>query len=134
MQNKAKVHRVLVGLVAGLAGSLSSHIAFGAPEASAAPTFGGWEERDMKTHFEVYPGPTPKQVVVVIPKDVTFPGSHRFLLTKGAGGSYEAAERDRPRVSLLFDGPSKAKLSLRGSGTTASGTWISMNDFTLVRP
>jgi hypothetical protein len=129
-----RIPRALVALMAAIAVAPSTSMAVAAPRESAASGLGAWQERDMKTRFDVRPGPTPKQIFVVIPKDVTFPGSHQFLLTKGADGAYGSAERNRPKVSLVFDGSAKARLSVRGSGATASGSWIAMNDFILVRP
>jgi len=134
MKDQLRILRVAAGLVTGIAIAQPPQTSLAATNLSAAPSFGGWQERDMKIPFEVRPGPTPNQLFVVIPKDVKFPGDHQFLLTKASDGTYKAAEQDRPHVSLLFDSAVKANLSVRGSGTTASGTWVSMNEFTLVRP
>ncbi|MHB8286861.1 MAG: hypothetical protein ACYDD1_19585 [Caulobacteraceae bacterium] len=134
MNNQPQILRAAVGLMAGVVVAQESQTSFAASVSSASPTFGGWQERDMKIPFEVRPGATPKQIIVVIPKDVEFPGNHQFVLTKAPDGAYQAIEHDRPRVSLVVNSPLRANLSVRGSGTTSSGTWVSMNDFTLVRP
>jgi hypothetical protein len=124
--------RLAAGVLAGL-GLLAPAVASAAPPAPANPTYGHWAERDLKLDFEIRPGAKPDQVMLIIPKDVTFPGSHQFLLTKRAGGSFEAAEPGRPKVALAFKSSSQANLKVRGHGSTATGAWMAINDYTLVR-
>jgi len=111
----------------------ASALATAAPQPAANAAYGRWSERDQKLDFEVRPGKTPNELVLVIPKDVAFPGSHQFVLAKRGEGLFEANDPGRPKVSLSVESASKAKLKVRGQGATDRGTWISMNDYTLVR-
>jgi hypothetical protein len=120
-----------VGVLAAL--GLLQASAYAAPQSTTSAAYGRWTERDIKLDFEVRPAANPNQLVLVIPKDVTFPGSHEFLLAKAADGSFESHERDRPKVSLSVKSGTEAKLKVRGHGATDRGTWIAMNDYTLVR-
>ncbi|MDB5476528.1 MAG: hypothetical protein JWP49_2039 [Phenylobacterium sp.] len=121
-----------IALAAGLA------ILGAAPQAAAGPppapaTAGRWVERDTNLNFDIRPGAKPDQLVLMIPKDVAFPGSHEFVLARRGDGGFASEERGRPKVLLAFQSADKASLKVRGQGSTERGTWISINDYLLVR-
>lgn len=110
-------------------------LALAAPQPPAAPNYGRWQERDLKLQFEIRPGAKANNLVLVLPQDVAFPGSHEFVLAKQSGGAFEAAANaGRPKVSLSFESSSRALLKVRGGGSTKAGIWVAMNDYMLVRP
>jgi hypothetical protein len=104
-----------------------------APRPAAPATAGRWVERDTNLNFDIRPGAKPDQLVLVMPKDVAFPGSHEFVLARRGDGGFASEERGRPRVLLAFQSADKASLKVRGQGSTERGTWISINDYILVR-
>jgi hypothetical protein len=104
-----------------------------APRPAAPVTAGRWVERDTNLNFDIRPGAEPDQLVLVMPKDVAFPGSHEFVLARRGDGGFASEERGRPSVLLAFQSADKASLKVRGQGSTERGTWISINDYILVR-
>lgn len=105
-----------------------------APQPAANPVYGHWSERDLKNlDFEIRPGAKPDQLVLVVPSSVNFPGSHEFVLAKRPDGVFASKEPGRPQVALAFESAGKAKLKVHGQGSTKTGTWVSINDYTLVR-
>jgi hypothetical protein len=100
---------------------------------TGAPTYGFWSERDANLDFEVRPGSKPDQLVLVIPLSASFPASHEFVLDRRTDGAFAPEEHHRPKILLSFQSSAKAILKVRGQGATSSGTWIAMNDYTLVR-
>jgi hypothetical protein len=105
-----------------------------APQPAATPVYGRWSERDIKNlDFDIRPGAKPDQLVLVVPSSVNFPGSHEFVLAKRPDGVFASKEPGRPQILLAFASPVKAKLKVHGQGATKTGTWISINDYTLVR-
>jgi hypothetical protein len=120
--------------VAASALLLAPVLAAAAPQPAANPIYGRWSERDIKNlDFELRPGAKPDQLVLVIPSAVTFPGSHEFVLAKRPDGVFASQEPGRPRVVLAFESAAKAKLKVHGQGATKTGTWVAINDYTLVR-
>jgi hypothetical protein len=113
---------------------LAPTLSAAAPPVATAPVYGRWSERDIRDlDFDIRPGARSDQLVVVIPDSVTFPGSHEFVLAKRPDGVFASKEPGRPQVVLAFESPAKAKLKVHGQGATQTGTWISINDYTLVR-
>lgn len=125
--------RALAAAVACAPLALVAGHALAAPEKLAAPSYGQWEERDHKLQFEIQPGAKPDKLVLVMPQDVAFPGSHRFILARQADGAFKAEDAGRPAVTLSFTSPSQASLKIRGAGSTKRETWLTMNDYLLVR-
>jgi hypothetical protein len=113
---------------------LAPTLSAAAPPVATAPVYGRWSERDIRDlDFDIRPGARSDQLVVVIPDSVTFPGSHEFVLAKRPDGVFASKEPGRPKVALAFESATKAKLKVHGQGATQTGTWISINDYTLVR-
>jgi hypothetical protein len=108
--------------------------AFAAPM-SAASVSGAWVERDVHTHFSIKPGANPNQLLVTLPNDLQFPGSHTFLLTRTGDASFGMREEhDRPKVTVSFRSPARGELKMAGAGQIGGKSWVMVNDFTLVRP
>jgi hypothetical protein len=112
---------------------LLPNLSAAAPQPAANPIYGRWFEKSVNLDFDIRPGAKPDQLVLVIPGSVKFPGSHEFVLAKHPDGVFVSKEPGRPQVLLAFESPAKAKLKVHGQGSTQTGTWISMNDYTLVR-
>jgi hypothetical protein len=104
-----------------------------AAQASVVPTYGAWEERDMKLPFEIRPSGAKGQLILIVPKDVTFPGRHDYVMTADKSGLYKGNGADRPAAELSFVSPSLAKLKLHGGGSTPYGAWLAVNDYILVK-
>jgi hypothetical protein len=119
--------------VAGLAILQAAPQSAAAPRPAAPATAGRWVERDTNLNFDIRPGAKPDQLVLVMPKDVVFPGSHEFVLAKRGDGAFASEERGRPRVLLAFPSADKANLKVRGQGSTERGVWIAVNDYILIR-
>jgi len=129
-------HRIASPAAVGAAVALLllATLAAAAPQAAAKPIYGRWSERDIKNlDFDIRPGAKPDQLLLIVPSSISFPGSHEFVLAKRPDGVFASKEPGRPNVLLAFESPTKAKLKVRGQGATKTGTWISMNDYTLVR-
>ena len=89
-----------------------------APRLAASTVAGQWDERDTHLHFQVRPGATPDQLVVTVPKDLQFPGSHDFVLTRSAPATFRVHATDqRPGLQLAFKSPAQAELKIAGIGT-----------------
>ncbi len=102
-------------------------------DATAPVTYGRWEERDNNLGFELRKADTPNALTIVIPKEVSFPGSHDFLLIRRPDGSFQSAEAGRPSIALTFKSATEASLKVRGRGQTEREVWIAMSDYLLVR-
>jgi hypothetical protein len=106
-----------------------------APRLAASAVAGQWDERDTHLHFQVRPGATPDQLVVTVPKDLQFPGSHDFVLTRTAPTTFRVNATDqRPGVQVAFKSPAEAELKIAGAGNTPKGAWMMANDYVLKRP
>ncbi|HEX3699906.1 MAG TPA: hypothetical protein VHV27_04460 [Phenylobacterium sp.] len=127
----------LTGLTAlGLAQTCAA--ASAAPQLAASAVVGPWDERDTHQHFDVRAGANPNQLVVTIPKELQFPGSHSFVLTRTGPATFTVKATDaRPGVQLSFTSPTAGRLKMAGAGHTTGahgGVWMAVNDFTLRRP
>lgn len=128
--SRRMVTQALVFFAVTTAGST----ALAADTGAAAPvTYGRWEERDNKLGFELRKAEKPNALTIVIPKEVSFPGSHDFLLIRRPDGSFQSAEVGRPSVALTFKSATEASLKIRGRGQTKREVWIAMSDYLLVR-
>lgn len=108
--------------------------AFAAPM-SAASVSGAWVERDIHTHFSIKAGANPNQILVTLPNDLQFPGSHTFVLTRTGDASFGMKEEhNRPKVAVSFTSPARGDLKMAGAGQIGGKSWVMINDFTLVRP
>jgi hypothetical protein len=125
-------HRFSI-LAATAVASLATLQAAAAPRPAAPAAAGRWVERDTNLNFDIRAGAKPDQLVLVMPKDVSFPGNHEFVLARRGDGGFASEERGRPRVLLAFQSADKASLKVRGQGSTERGTWISINDYILIR-
>jgi hypothetical protein len=102
---------------------------------ATAAVAGPWDERDTHLRFVIHPGPTPDQLVVTVPKDLQFPGSHDFVLTRTTPATFRVAATDqRPGIQVAFKSPAEAELKIAGAGHTPKGAWMMVNDFVLKRP
>jgi hypothetical protein len=105
------------------------------PKLATAAIAGPWDERDTHLRFAIHAGPTPDQLVVTVPKDLQFPGSHDFVLTRTAPMTFRVNATDqRPGVQVAFKSPAEAELKLAGAGKTPKGAWMMANDYVLKRP
>jgi hypothetical protein len=118
-------------------------VAVSAPSLAATETLpnavsGVWLERDVHYHFDIRSGADANQLIVTLPKDLQFPGSRAFILTRTGPASFACKEApNRPKVTVSFKSPTRGELKMAGAGSTNAphgGTWMAVNDFTLVRP
>jgi hypothetical protein len=133
------VRRIFAALAAAAAAfGLAQAAAQAPPRLATSAVAGAWDERDTHQHFAVRPGANPDQLVVTIPKDLQFPGSHDFVLTRTAPATFTVkATDDRPGFQLTFKSPAEGRLKMAGAGHTKGphgGAWFAVNDFILRRP
>lgn len=135
--NSAASHlsrRMLIHALVFFAVAPAASSALAATTGTTAPvTYGRWEERDNKLGFELRKGEKPNALTIVIPKEVSFPGSHEFSLVRRPDGSFQSAETGRPSVVLAFKSSTEASLKIRGRGQAQREIWFVMNDYLLVR-
>lgn len=106
-----------------------------APKIAVSAVAGPWDERDAHLRFQVSAGETPDQLVVTVPKDLQFPGSHDFVLTRTAPATFRVNATDqRPGLQIAFKSAAQAELKIAGAGKTPKGAWMMVNDFVLKRP
>ncbi|THD80603.1 MAG: hypothetical protein E7812_07695 [Phenylobacterium sp.] len=106
-----------------------------APKLATSAVAGAWDERDTHQRFVIRLGANADQLVVTIPNELQFPGSHAFVLTRTAPATFRLQATDaRPGVEVAFKSAADARLKIAGAGHTPHGVWMTVNDFVLKRP
>lgn len=125
---RARYRGYLLGAVMVAAGGG----AIAAPDVPMSALYGTWSQENPPLRYQLRSAPEGNahgdargdKVVLVIPDDVAFPGSHEFTLTRH-GERLEFSGADRPSITFTLTSAKTATLLIKGSGTNGGkGVWM----------